>query len=82
MVHPGCEATLVAIRVPILEHTLKRGLDYVLRRRRVPRQFDEKAEKPPVMAVEQFSERVQIAVANGEHQLVIGGGSGAVHRVG
>ena len=71
VIHPGGEAAIVAVGVAVFEHPLKDGLRDVLRRGVVARQLHQKPEERAVVALEQFAERVEFAVADGEHERVI-----------
>jgi hypothetical protein len=72
VVHPGGEAAVVAVGVAVLEHALEDNLRDVLGGGTVPGQLDQKPEEGPVMAFEEFAERVEFAVADGKHEGVIG----------
>jgi hypothetical protein len=72
VVHPRGEAAVVTIGVTVLQHPLKDDLGDVLGGGAVAGQLDEKAKERAVMAFEEFAERVEIAVADGEHQSMIG----------
>ena len=81
VIHPRGEAAVVAIRVAVFEHPLKHRLRDVLGRRAIAGEFHQKSEERSVVALEEFAERIEFAVADGEHERVIGAlfGSG-VHR--
>ena len=72
VVHPRGEAAVVAVGVPIFQHPLKHGLHDVFRGGPVARELHEKAEERPVVSLEEFAQRIELAIANGEHQRVIG----------
>ena len=72
MIHPRGEATVIAIRVTVLQHALKNGLGDVFGRGAVSGQLHEKAKQRSVMALEEFAKGVELAVADGEHQRMIG----------
>ena len=82
VIHPGGEAAVVAVGVAVFEHPLENRLREVLGDGALAGEFDEKAEERAVMALEQLPERVELAVADGQHQGVVGawfGGGGGVH---
>ena len=72
MIHPGGEAAVVAVGVAVFEHPLKHGLRDILGRGTIAGVFREKAEKLAVVALEEFAERVEFAIADCEHERVIG----------
>ena len=72
VIHPRGEAAVIAIRVTVLQHALKHGLGDVFSRRPVAGQLHEKAKQRSVMALEEFTQRIEFAVADGEHQRMIG----------
>ncbi len=72
VIHPGAETAVVAVGVAVFEHPLEDGLCDVLGRRALTGEFNEKAEERAVVAFEEFPERVQFAIADGEHQDVVG----------
>ena len=74
VVHPRGEAALVAVGVAVLEHPLEDDLGDVLRRGPVAGQLGEVAEERSVVALEELPHAVEVAVAHGEHELVVGGG--------
>jgi len=79
VIHPGGEAAVVAVGVPVFEHALEDDLRDVLGGGALAGEFDEKAEKGAVVAFEQDAEGVEFAVAHGEHEVVVGerfGGGG------
>lgn len=85
VIHPGREAAFVAVGVAVFQHALKHRLRDVLGSGAVAGEFHEEAEKRAVVAFEEFAERVEFAVADGEHQGMVGAwfgggvhGSGAV----
>ena len=63
---------LVAVGVAVLEHPLEDDLGDVLRRRPVAGQLREVAEEGAVVALEELPHAVQVAVAHGEHELMVG----------
>ncbi len=82
VVHPRGEPPVVAVGVAVLQHAMEHVLGDVFGGRPVSGQFDQEAEKGAVVAFEQLAERVEIAVADGQHQGVIGKRVGAVHVCG
>jgi hypothetical protein len=72
MIHPRGEAAVVSIGVTVLQHPLEDNLGDVFGGGALTGEFDEKAKERAVMAFEKFAERVEIAVADGEHEGVIG----------
>jgi hypothetical protein len=71
VIHPGTETAVVAVGVAVFEHPLEDGLCDVLGRRALTGEFHEKAEERAVVAFEEFPERVQFAIADGEHEGVV-----------
>jgi hypothetical protein len=81
MIHPGGEAAVVAVGVAVFEHPLENGLGDVFGGGVLAGEFDQKTEERAVVALEEFAERVEFAVADGEHQGVVGAwGGGGIHR--
>jgi cyclase len=72
MVHPGGEAAIVAIGVAVLEHPLKDDLGDILGRGAIAGELCEKAEQRAVVALEEFAERIEFAIADGEHERMVG----------
>ena len=58
MIHPGGEAAVVAVGVPVFEHPLKHRLRHILGGRAVPGMLHEKTEQRAMMALEQFAQRI------------------------
>lgn len=80
VIHPGGEAAVVPIGVAVLQHPLKDDLGDVFGGGPVPGELDEEAKERAVMAFKKFSERIEIAVADGNHEGVVGGGFvGGIH---
>ena len=71
MIHPGGEAAIVAVGMPVLEHPLKNDLGNILSRGAVTDELGKKSEERPVMALEQFAQRIQFPVADREHQFMV-----------
>lgn len=83
VIHPGRETAVVAIGVAVFEHPLEDGLGDVFGGGAVAGEFHEETEEGAMVALEEFAERVEFAVADGEHQGVIGAWfGGGVHREG
>lgn len=76
MIHPRGEFAVVAIGVAVFEHALKDDLSDVFGGGAIPGEFCEEAEKWAVVFLKKFAERIEVALAHGEHQLVVGLGSG------
>jgi len=76
VIHPGGEASVVAIGVAVFQHALEDGLRDVFGGGALAGEFDEEAEELAVVAFEEDAERVEFAVAHGEHEIVIGEGFG------
>ena len=72
MIHPCGEAAIVAIGVPIFQHPLENGLSDVLRGGSMSGELDEEPKERSVMPLEELTECVELAVAYGQHQGVIG----------
>ena len=79
VVHPGREAALVPVGVAVLEHPLEHGLGDVLGRGPVAGQLGQVAEEGAVVALEELAHAVQVAVADGEHELMVGKGGVGFH---
>ncbi len=82
VIHPGGEAPVVPVGMPVFEHPLENGLREVLGGGPLAGEFDEEAEQGAVVALEELPERVELAVPDGQHQGVVGawfGGGGGVH---
>lgn len=81
VIHPRGETAVVAVSVAVFEHPLEDDLGDVLGGGAVAGELDQEAEERAVVAFEEFAERVEPAVAHGEHQSVIGerSGCGRVH---
>lgn len=81
VVHPSGERPVIAVRVAVLQHALEDDLGDIFACGAVARELHEKAEERAVVALEELSERVELAVTDGQHQGVVGAlGSGGVHR--
>ena len=72
VIHPGGEAAVVAIGVAVFEHPLKNGLRDVLGSGALAGEFYEEAKEWAVVAFEENAKRIEFAVADGEHEIVIG----------
>lgn len=82
-IHPRGETAVVAVGVAVFEHPLEDGLRDVFGGGVLTGVFHEKTEERSVVALEEFAERVEFAVADGEHESVVGAGfGGGVHREG
>ncbi|MCR6654876.1 MAG: hypothetical protein NVV63_03460 [Opitutus sp.] len=79
MIHPRGEAAVVAVGVTVFQHALENRLRDVLRGGAVAGEFDQKAKELPVVPLEELAQRVEFAVAHGEHQIVIGELAGSLH---
>jgi len=80
--HPGGEAAVVAVGVAVFEHPLEDGLREILGGGALAGEFHQKAEQRAVVAFEQLAERVELAVADGQHEGMVGtwfGGGGGIH---
>ncbi len=83
VIHPRGETAVVAVGVAVFEHPLEDGLRDVFGGGVLTGVFHEKTEEGSVVALEEFAERVEFAVADGEHESVVGAGfGGGVHREG
>lgn len=71
VVEPRGEGAFVAVGVAVFEDALKHGLGDVLGGGAVARELDEEAVERAMVALEELAERVEVAVAHGEHQGVI-----------
>ncbi len=71
VIHPGGEVSLIPVGVPVFEHALEDDLGDVLRGRAITGVFSEEAKKRSVVFFEEFSERVEVALAHGEHQFMV-----------
>ena len=79
-IHPGGETAVVAVGVAVFQHALEDGLRDVFGGGAVAGVFDEETKERAVVALEEFAERIEFAVADGEHERVIGGrGCEGVH---
>jgi len=58
--------------VPVLEHPLEDDLGDVLGRRAVAGELGEVAVQRPVVALEELPHAVDVPVAHGQHELVVG----------
>ena len=72
MVHPRGETPVVTIGVTVFQHSLENDLGDVLGHSAVTGEFRKESKERPMMPFEQFAERVEFAVANCEHQFMIG----------
>ena len=72
VIHPGGEAAVVAVGVPVFQHTLKYRLRDILGRLALAGVFHEKPEERAVMTLEEFAQRIEFAAAHGEHQGMVG----------
>ena len=79
VIHPGGKAALVTVSVPVFEHPLEYDLGDILGGGAVAGKLDQETEERAVVAFEELAERVELTVAHGEHQSVIGNGSVGVH---
>ena len=71
MIHPGGEASIIAVGMPVLEHPLKNDLGNILRRGAVTDELGKKSEERPVVALEQFAQRIEFPVTDREHQFMV-----------
>jgi hypothetical protein len=76
VIHPRGEAAVIAISVPVFQHALENGLRDVLGGAAITGELYEETEERRVMPFEEFAERVEFAVPDSEHQIMIGNGSG------
>lgn len=72
VIHPGGEAAVVAVGVAVFEHALEDDLGDVLGGGAVAGELDQEAEERAVVPFEEFAERVEPAIPDGEHQGMIG----------
>ncbi len=72
VIHPSGEAPVVPVGVAVFEHSLKHRLCDILGRGPIAGVFQEKTEERAMVALEKFTKRVEVTVADGEHQRVIG----------
>lgn len=72
VIHPGGEVPLVAVGVAVFEHAFEDDLGDVLGGGPLAGKLDEKTEERAVVALEEFAKGVEFAVADGEHQGVVG----------
>ena len=71
MIHPGGEAAVIAVGMPVLEHPLKNDLGNILGRGAVTDELGEKSEERSVVALEQFAQRIEFPVTDREHQFMV-----------
>lgn len=79
MVHPRREAALVAVGMAVFEHPLEYDLGDVFGRHAVARELCEVAVERPVVALEELAHAVEVAVAHGEHELMVKGRGAGFH---
>ena len=81
VIHPGSETPIVPVSVAVFEHPLEHRLRDILGGSPVAGVLHQITEERAVVTLEEFTERVEFAVTDGEHERVIGAlfGSG-VHR--
>lgn len=79
VIHPGGEVAFVAIGVPVFQDALENDLSDVLGGVAIPRDLGQEAEERTVVAFEEFAKRVEFAIADGEHQFMVGLGGGYGH---
>lgn len=72
VIHPRRETPFVAVGVAVFEHPLKHRLRDILRRRALAGELYQKAEERAMVALEEFAKGVEFAVADGEHERVVG----------
>lgn len=72
VIHPGAEAAVVAVGVAVFQHPLENDLRDVFGRGAVAGKLVEEAEERTVVTLEKLAERIEVAVADGEHQVVVG----------
>src|SRR5687768_1958157 len=72
MIHPCGELPVVAIRVPIFQHSLEYDLHNVFRGRAIVGELHQEAEQGAMVSLEKLAKRVELAVADGAHQDMIG----------
>lgn len=72
MVHPRREAPVVAIGVAVLQHPLEDRLRHILGSRSIAGELQEKAKELAMMPLEKIAQRIELAVAHGQHQRMVG----------
>ena len=81
VIHPRGKTAVVAIGVAVFEHPLENGLGDIFGGGALAGELYEEAEERAVVAFEEFAERVEFTVADGEHKSVVGTRcEGGVHR--
>src|SRR5258708_30538779 len=78
VVQPGAEVSFVAVSVPVFEDAFENNLNQVLAQRAMPGEIDKETVKPAVVTFKKLAELIEVAIANGEHEVVV---VSRVHRV-
>ncbi len=72
VIHPGGEATFVAVGVPVFEDALKHDLSDVFGGRAVVGQFGQKTKQRTMVAFKEFAQGIELTFAHGEYEFVVG----------
>ena len=71
VIHPGGEVAFIAVGVAVFEHALEDDLGDIFGGGAIASIFRQKAEERPVVLLKEFSERIKVALAHGEHEFVV-----------
>ena len=79
MIHPGGETAVVAVGMAVFQDALENGLDNVFGGEPVAGRLGQVTIERAVMAFEKLAERIKLAAAHGEHQVMVGLEDGGFH---